>query len=343
MEDFRDSRSMTARDSEVDIPLEEKESPLNRVMAQQRQPTTSALRGPLVTLLIVIVDVSNVILGAVVLGKQQRSHNPSGKAHASVGYAHEHPHQQDREKAVPLGGLPHVCEDPDWLPPEDWRTEVFRLHQIYGEEPIGTAKDAWLSMIPKGKGFVVYITYKACWNARAGNFDEIPPEHLVHCWDYLRQSVMCAGDTSLEWTGGVEKPASKAVHAEVIGSAYFSERSTNGIGSEPVLAPLYNLVYISHVATRAVVFIQADEPVGLMCFVGIGVADVSSCEILPKFMTDWPKKIRKGEELGMFHYGGSSQCLLFRRGLKLAFTEGALPGNQARSLAVRSPLALAYT
>ncbi|KAM3562193.1 hypothetical protein ARSEF4850_002877 [Beauveria asiatica] len=132
------------------------------------------------------------------------------------------------------------------------------------------------------------------------------------------------------------------VYAEVIAGAYFSERSTNGIGSEPVSAPLHNLVYLSHVATRAVVFIQADEPVGLMCFVGIGIADVSSCEILPEFMTGWPKKIKKGDELGMFHYGGSSQCLLFRRGLKLAFTEGALPGNRFTTLPVRSPLALAY-
>lgn len=25
-----------------------------------------------------------------------------------------------------------------------------------------------------------------------------PPEHLGHCFDYLRQAVMCAGDMSLE-------------------------------------------------------------------------------------------------------------------------------------------------
>ncbi|TQV96998.1 hypothetical protein V2A60_000347 [Cordyceps javanica] len=134
----------------------------------------------------------------------------------------------------------------------------------------------------------------------------------------------------------------RVVHAAVLPGTYFSERSTNGLGSEPVLPPLYNLVYLSHVATRAVVFIEADGPVGLMCFLAIGVADVSSCEVLPKFMAGWPQPITKGEELGSFHYGGSSQCLLFRRGLKLAFAEGALPGNRNRNLAVRSPLAHAY-
>ncbi|KAJ6788076.1 hypothetical protein PWT90_02523 [Aphanocladium album] len=134
----------------------------------------------------------------------------------------------------------------------------------------------------------------------------------------------------------------RVVHAAVIKGTYFSERSTNGIGTEPVAPPLYDQVYLSHVATRALVFIQADEPVGLVCFVAIGIADVSTCEILSKFMTDLPKSIVKGEELGMFHYGGSSQCLLFRRGLKLAFVDGAVPGNHHRSLAIRSPLAFAY-
>ncbi|ATY58346.1 phosphatidylserine decarboxylase family [Cordyceps militaris] len=133
----------------------------------------------------------------------------------------------------------------------------------------------------------------------------------------------------------------QVVYAAMMDGAYFSERSTNGIGSAPVGPPLHNLVYLSHVATRAVVFIQADDAVGLVCFLAIGIADVSSCEILPRFTQALPQRIEKGEELGMFHYGGSSQCLLFRRGVKLAFTEGALPGNQ-KSLAIRSPLALAY-
>lgn len=132
------------------------------------------------------------------------------------------------------------------------------------------------------------------------------------------------------------------VHAKVIGGAYFSERSTNGLFSEPVRPPLYNQVYLSHVATRAVIFIRADDPVGLMCFVGIGIADVSTCEIASKFSQGWPQPVSKGEEIGMFHYGGSSQCLLFRKGVKLAFVDEAVPGNHDRNLAVRSPLAFAY-
>ncbi len=134
----------------------------------------------------------------------------------------------------------------------------------------------------------------------------------------------------------------RVVHAAVIGGTYFSERSTNGLDSDPPFPPTYNLVYMSHLATRALIFIQGDDPIGLMCFVAIGIADVSTCEISPKFTMNLPQRITKGEELGTFRYGGSSQCLLFRRGLKLAFTESALPGNRKKSLAVRSPLALAY-
>lgn len=26
------------------------------------------------------------------------------------------------------------------------------------------------------------------------------PTHLKHCFDYLRQGIMCAGDTTLEWS-----------------------------------------------------------------------------------------------------------------------------------------------
>ncbi|RDA89722.1 hypothetical protein CP533_6849 [Ophiocordyceps camponoti-saundersi (nom. inval.)] len=139
-----------------------------------------------------------------------------------------------REQAVPLGGKPHIDSTPSWLPPEEWRTEIFREQRIFGVEPNnGPAKEAWRSLIPKGKGFVMirnstslddfpglkhaekeeqqaciavfhqlhclYMTYAAYWDARGGKFEEIPPRHLIHCWDYLRQSIMCAGDTSLEW------------------------------------------------------------------------------------------------------------------------------------------------
>ena len=54
-----------------------------------------------------------------------------------------------------------------------------------------------------------------------------------------------------------------------------------GAGSEPFdpLGP-NNSQAIAHVNTRALIFIEADEPaIGLLCFVAVGKAEVSSCVV----------------------------------------------------------------
>ncbi|KAI1194515.1 Phophatidylserine decarboxylase-domain-containing protein [Nemania serpens] len=67
--------------------------------------------------------------------------------------------------------------------------------------------------------------------------------------------------------------------------------------------------YLAALATRAVMFIQADNPaIGLMAFVAVGMDEVSTCEIT----VQQGQHVEKGEQLGMFHFGGSSHCLLFR-------------------------------
>ena len=60
----------------------------------------------------------------------------------------------------------------------------------------------------------------------------------------------------------------------------------------------------------------------------VGMAEVSSCEITVK-----PKdKARKGDELGMFHFGGSTHCLIFRPEVTLEFdTYGEQPGLNAEN------------
>ncbi|KAI1817206.1 Phophatidylserine decarboxylase-domain-containing protein [Poronia punctata] len=72
--------------------------------------------------------------------------------------------------------------------------------------------------------------------------------------------------------------------------------------------------YLTALATRAIIFIQADNPaIGLMAFVGVGMDEVSTCEIT----VAQGQKVAKGDQLGMFHFGGSSHCLLFRHGVKV--------------------------
>ena len=67
--------------------------------------------------------------------------------------------------------------------------------------------------------------------------------------------------------------------------------------------------YITHTATRTLIFIKCDDDrIGLICFIAVGMVEVSSCEVIAKK----GKQVKKGEELGTFHFGGSSFCLLFR-------------------------------
>jgi phosphatidylserine decarboxylase len=92
--------------------------------------------------------------------------------------------------------------------------------------------------------------------------------------------------------------------------------------------------YLSSLATRAIIFIEADNPkIGLMAFVGIGMDEVSTCEITCKE----GQRIEKGEQTGMFHFGGSTHCLVFRKGVKL---EGLPQPGRQENVPVKGKLAV---
>ncbi|MFE4971365.1 phosphatidylserine decarboxylase family protein [Kitasatospora sp. NPDC056651] len=94
-----------------------------------------------------------------------------------------------------------------------------------------------------------------------------------------------------------------------------------------VAAPDLSQGYIAHLAARAVVYIEATAPaVGLMAFVAIGMAEVSSCEVTvgPE---EGRNKVKRGDQLGSFHYGGSTHCLIFGPGVDLDFVPTKFPGD----------------
>ena len=73
------------------------------------------------------------------------------------------------------------------------------------------------------------------------------------------------------------------------------------------------MAYISQVATRALVFIEADDPaIGLVCFLRVGMCEISSCEITVV-------EGQKFKETGMFHFGGSTWCLVLRPEVDVSF------------------------
>ncbi|KAJ4158666.1 uncharacterized protein LMH87_009182 [Akanthomyces muscarius] len=136
------------------------------------------------------------------------------------------------------------------------------------------------------------------------------------------------------------------IEVRVVDGTYFSEATFAGfsspIGPDPS-GPDRSQVYVTEVATRALIFIRAPPPIGIVCAMFVGLSDVSTCDIAHRFRDGLPKPVYKGEEIGTFRHGGSSYCLLFRKGLRLSWVPGAMPRENARNVLVRSELAYGYT
>ena len=105
---------------------------------------------------------------------------------------------------------------------------------------------------------------------------------------------------------------------------YYSEADSEGTDA---VDPTNSQSYLAHVATRAIVLIEADDPViGLVAFVAVGMSEVSSCNILSTMTPAY--HVAKGEEIGYFQFGGSTHCLVFRPGVIADFTLAAIPQPQ---------------
>jgi phosphatidylserine decarboxylase len=134
--------------------------------------------------------------------------------------------------------------------------------------------------------------------------------------------------------------AGTIVGAFIQPGTYYSEAESEGADA---VDPVDSQGYLAHVATRAIILIQADNPViGLVGFVAIGMSEVSSCLIGPDITEG--HHVSKGEELGYFQFGGSTHCLIFRPGAVADFHLSAIPqpqGPTAPLVEVRSKLAVA--
>ena len=74
-----------------------------------------------------------------------------------------------------------------------------------------------------------------------------------------------------------------------------------------------------------------------MAFVAVGMAEVSSNEVTVREGDE----VSRGEQLGMFHFGGSTHCLVFRPSvsLKLHVPVTSQPNLDAENVAVKSNFA----
>ena len=136
--------------------------------------------------------------------------------------------------------------------------------------------------------------------------------------------------------------AGTIVRAFVEQGTYYSEAVSE---SWDALQPPDSQPYLAHVAVRAIILIEADDPViGLVAFVAVGIGEISSCIIDTNITPGY--HVEKGEELGYFQFGGSTYCLVFGPGAIAGFTLAAIPQSHnpnAPQVLVRSTLAIANT
>ena len=130
----------------------------------------------------------------------------------------------------------------------------------------------------------------------------------------------------------------RVVKTRTIDGSYYA--AAHSVGLDPA-SPNESQGYIAQVASRALVFIQADNPeIGLMAVMFVGMAEVSSNEIT----VYEGQHVQKGEQLGMFHFGGSTHTLIFRPQVDLEFDlHDQTPGLHSENIPVRARIATVRT
>lgn len=124
------------------------------------------------------------------------------------------------------------------------------------------------------------------------------------------------------------------IDTKIIDGSYYAEARSAGF--DPV-APNGSQGYITSVAARGLVLIEADNPdIGVMAVLFVGMSEVSSNEIT----VYEGQHVNKGDQLGMFHFGGSTHTLIFRPGVELDFDlHGQKPGLNSQNIPVRARIA----
>ncbi|KAJ3888565.1 phosphatidylserine decarboxylase [Lentinula edodes] len=85
---------------------------------------------------------------------------------------------------------------------------------------------------------------------------------------------------------------------------------------DPRGAIIRSQAWLTQAATRAIIYIDADnKDIGCVVFIGVGMVEVSTCQVSVKV----GGSVKAGDELGMFHFGGSTHALIFGPDVKLKF------------------------
>ena len=96
----------------------------------------------------------------------------------------------------------------------------------------------------------------------------------------------------------------------------FDDSGKKGKNATDLVAPNDSQKYLACVAARSVIIIESDKAaLGKVVFISVGMGECGSCENTVTI----GEKISKGDQIGMFHYGGSTHCLVFQPHVDLEF------------------------
>ncbi|KAG8727264.1 hypothetical protein FRC12_022660 [Ceratobasidium sp. 428] len=104
----------------------------------------------------------------------------------------------------------------------------------------------------------------------------------------------------------------EVISAEIVEGTYYAVLPDKGVyDDEEEIDPRGALIrsqpWLTANATRAVFVIKPKNPwMDYVCFIGVGMAEVSSCDIT----VHAGDNVDAGQELGMFHFGGSSYVVI---------------------------------
>lgn len=146
------------------------------------------------------------------------------------------------------------------------------------------------------------------------------PYSLTNILDDEHVERFIGGDVFQSFLSGADyhrwrAPVSGVIRqARVVDGLMFS--NAESAGPDPT-AGTYSQGYQASVNTRALVFIEADDPaIGWVCVIPIGITEISSVTVTAQIGS----RVEKGDELGFFSYGGSTLALVFQPGAIDHFT-----------------------
>ena len=123
----------------------------------------------------------------------------------------------------------------------------------------------------------------------------------------------------------------KIVRSWLQEGTYFAQRP--GQGENPgTWEGTESQPYLGHVAARAI-FLFKHRKFGYVALLCIGMVEVSTCFIEPKFLVgegDDPVKIKRNEEIGHFEFGGSTHVMIFQKD-KVKLEEWAINATAHRN------------